>query len=58
MKVGDLVVKTGWEHQGAGIVIKVWGNTQSGPSDYATIRWPSRVAAHPRNQLEVISESR
>ena len=58
MKVGDLVMKLGWEKDGVGIVIKVWDHAQSGPSDYATIRWPGRVAAHPRNQLEVISESR
>jgi hypothetical protein len=58
MKVGDLVVKIGWEHQGAGIVTKVWSNDGERKTAYATIQWADRKGANACDQLKVINESR
>ena len=60
MKVGDLVVRLGWEADGAGIGTKIW--TGIGYSDseknYAAVLWPDGVVTMPYDDLEVISASR
>ena len=59
MKVGDLVVQSGWEADGVGIITRVY--VGRGPFDddrKVTVQWPMGPLNMYRYQLEVISESR
>ena len=56
MKVGDLVVQSGWEADGVGIVTRILRTTSL--DKRATIQWPNGEANMYQSQLKVISESR
>ena len=51
MKVGDLVVQTGWEADRTGIVIEV-------DDGFAGVLWSGEIVNMCFGMLEVISESR
>jgi hypothetical protein len=59
VRVGDLVVQSGCEATGVGIVTRVAAESALiEPPVLVTVQWPNGEVDMYRNQLEVISESR
>ncbi len=59
MKVGDLVVQSGWEADGVGIITRVYiERMPTDCDDRVTVQWPLGSLNMYRSQLKVISESR
>ena len=56
MKVGDLVVQSGWEADGVGIVTRMLRTTSL--DKRAEVLWPHGEVNMYQSQLKVISESR